>query len=181
MANFKLDNRFVENALYATGSEIGVVVETIAEKIGVSSVTSLGDIKPNVEKLELRLRHLAIRTHQTQSWNIHYPAIPDLDGYGRIISIPFGSDRPVLILISKSTEGRNDPSVLDHMKAIVSEISADFDETVSPLQLYIDPGSAPKEEIAELLSEVSKLYRMVGGSGITFSVSEVRCHEEVML
>lgn len=43
--------------------------------------------------------------------------------------------------------------------------------------LLIDPGSASAEEIAEYLSELSKLYRMMGGSGIRFTQAESRCAE----
>jgi|GEM_PF-5834016 len=42
-----------------------------------------------------------------------------------------------------------------------------------PLQLLIDPGTAPPEEIAALLKKISKLYKMVGGSGITFTRAEL--------
>ncbi len=39
-----------------------------------------------------------------------------------------------------------------------------------PLTIYVKPGTAPPEEIGELLAEISSLYRMLGGSGITFSL-----------
>jgi len=42
------------------------------------------------------------------------------------------------------------------------------------LVLLLDPGSATAEEIAELLYEFSTLYRMLGGSGITFSTTDAR-------
>ncbi len=47
-------------------------------------------------------------------------------------------------------------------------------DDVSPLQLLIDPGSATSEEIGELLFELSTLYRMIGGSGISFTMTDVR-------
>jgi hypothetical protein len=37
------------------------------------------------------------------------------------------------------------------------------------LTLYVDPGTASPETIGKLLSEISLLYRMIGGSGITFT------------
>jgi hypothetical protein len=48
------------------------------------------------------------------------------------------------------------------------------------LTIYIDPGSAPPEAVGELLSEISRLYRMIGGSGITFTNSGVAYPEGVL-
>jgi hypothetical protein len=42
------------------------------------------------------------------------------------------------------------------------------------LSMLIDPGTAPAEEIARLLTELSTLYKMLGGSGITFQVTDCR-------
>ncbi|MCA9395358.1 MAG: hypothetical protein KC900_14245 [Candidatus Omnitrophica bacterium] len=36
------------------------------------------------------------------------------------------------------------------------------------LVIQIEPGSAPAEEIASLLIDVSRLYRLCGGSGLGF-------------
>lgn len=43
-----------------------------------------------------------------------------------------------------------------------------------PLVLLLDPGTATAEEIGQLLLEFSTLYRMLGGSGITFTKSDAR-------
>ena len=40
-----------------------------------------------------------------------------------------------------------------------------------PLVLLLDPGTATAEEIGQLLFEFSTLYRMLGGSGITFTTT----------
>ncbi|MGF1453555.1 MAG: response regulator [Opitutales bacterium] len=37
-----------------------------------------------------------------------------------------------------------------------------------PLDFLVEPGSAPPEVIAELLSDLSQLYRLAGGSGLVF-------------
>jgi hypothetical protein len=62
-------------------------------------------------------------------------------------------------------------------------VQKDIDPTsggrFKPLTFLVDPGEASPEEIGELLAEVSKLYRMVGGSGITFSMTDVRRPEGV--
>lgn len=42
-----------------------------------------------------------------------------------------------------------------------------------PLGVYLDPGSASAEQIAELLTELSRLYRMLGGSGISFARTDI--------
>jgi cold shock protein len=44
-------------------------------------------------------------------------------------------------------------------------------ETITVL---VDPGCATADEISELLFELSTLYRMLGGSGISFVLSEMK-------
>lgn len=46
------------------------------------------------------------------------------------------------------------------------------------LFLVVDRGSAPPEVIAEILCDLSLLYRKVGGSGITFSFDEAHVSDE---
>jgi hypothetical protein len=48
------------------------------------------------------------------------------------------------------------------------------------LTIYVDPGSASAEAVGELLSELSHLYRMIGGSGITFTNLGVAYPEGVL-
>jgi len=43
-----------------------------------------------------------------------------------------------------------------------------------PLVLLLDPGSASPQEIAALFLELSTLYRMLGGSGITFKFIDAK-------
>ena len=47
-----------------------------------------------------------------------------------------------------------------------------------PLKIVIDPGDAPPEFIADILSDISRLYRKAGGSGITFVFDEVLAAEQ---
>lgn len=42
------------------------------------------------------------------------------------------------------------------------------------LRLLIQPGTAAAEDIADLLYEISKLNRMLGGNGIEWKVTECR-------
>lgn len=51
---------------------------------------------------------------------------------------------------------------------------------VIPVTVLISPGAATKYEIGELLAEISILYRMMGGSGIQFTVTDVRVPEGVL-
>ena len=46
------------------------------------------------------------------------------------------------------------------------------------LLLSVDPGSAEPEEIAEILAEISRIYRKIGGSGISFRLDDVTVREE---
>ena len=41
-----------------------------------------------------------------------------------------------------------------------------------PLTFLIDPGTATAEELADIFQEISKLYRMIGGSGLDFKNAE---------
>jgi hypothetical protein len=41
------------------------------------------------------------------------------------------------------------------------------------VELLVDPGSAPPEVIADILSDLSMLYRKTGGSGITFTPDSI--------
>lgn len=43
-----------------------------------------------------------------------------------------------------------------------------------PLTLLIDPGNASAEELSLLFLEISTLYRMVGGSGVNFTIVDAK-------
>lgn len=43
-----------------------------------------------------------------------------------------------------------------------------------PLELIIEPGDATKKDLADVFFELSKLYKMAGGSGIDFRIIEAR-------
>ncbi|MEM7573075.1 MAG: hypothetical protein AAF433_09250 [Bacteroidota bacterium] len=51
--------------------------------------------------------------------------------------------------------------------------------SANSLNIAIQPGTAPTEVIAELLADISLLYRKAGGSGINFSFDGVEIHETV--
>jgi len=50
-------------------------------------------------------------------------------------------------------------------------------ETPKPVDFLLDPGTASPEEIAELYYEISTLYRMMGGTGVRFTVTDCRLPE----
>lgn len=66
-------------------------------------------------------------------------------------------------------------AVKDYVNAIVAAARGNqvIDQALSSLIIEVKPGTATKHEIAELLSEISVLYRMVSGSGITFKQENV--------
>lgn len=51
----------------------------------------------------------------------------------------------------------------------------------SQLCLYITPGTATPNQVGSLLHELSKLYMMLGGSGIQFKPDEVLMHKEELV
>lgn len=51
--------------------------------------------------------------------------------------------------------------------------------TLPELPLLVDPGTAPPEVIAELLADISLIYRRLGGSGIAFRFEQIFVKEEV--
>jgi hypothetical protein len=51
---------------------------------------------------------------------------------------------------------------------------AGVDNDLSRLVIYVEPGTASPEDIGSLMAEISKLYKMIGGSGISFRPEEVR-------
>lgn len=62
-----------------------------------------------------------------------------------------------------------------HDKRAPAERGRTAEEVDSPpLILLLDPGTATAEEIGQLLFEFSTLYRMLGGSGITFTTTDAR-------
>jgi ATP-dependent Clp protease ATP-binding subunit ClpA len=52
---------------------------------------------------------------------------------------------------------------------------------VGPLTLIIDHGSAPSEVIADILSDISLLYRKAGGAGINFVIDRALVPESDLL
>jgi ATP-dependent Clp protease ATP-binding subunit ClpC len=46
-----------------------------------------------------------------------------------------------------------------------------------PVHFLLDPGSATSEELGELYYEISKLYKLLGGAGVRFTVSDCRLPE----
>lgn len=80
-------------------------------------------------------------------------------------------------------EGISNDVIKNHM----SKVSTGLEQTIRDwfdsdplyfdgreLEFVVDPGSAPAEEIGQLFFELSKLYRMIDGSGITFKPDDVR-------
>lgn len=63
------------------------------------------------------------------------------------------------------------------LRRIEAQIGGDPSLKISglgKLDIFVDPGSATSEEISELLIEISSLYRMIGGSGVVFTLTDAR-------
>ncbi len=50
------------------------------------------------------------------------------------------------------------------------EVSGDF---LPQLNVFVDPGSAPRERIEQFLDRISALYKATGGSGINFKLNNI--------
>lgn len=59
-----------------------------------------------------------------------------------------------------------------------SSYPQDSEYDCGPLEFLLDPGNATAKEIAEVFCEMSKLYEMMGGRGIQFTVTD--CREPVV-
>jgi Cdc6-like AAA superfamily ATPase len=101
-------------------------------------------------------------------------AVSRLDGRPRLLLVA-GTRNP-------SEESSTSAGLLLNV-AVVLNVQEQFPARtgLSPeLTIYVDPGSAPAEAVGELLSELSQLYRMIGGSGITFTNSGIAYPEGVL-
>ena len=82
-----------------------------------------------------------------------------------------------------STKGAFDERNLIALEGIANRLADLLEPDESPpstLSVVLDPGAAPAEAIGELFAELSRLYRQLGGSGITFSTTDIRCPEPAL-
>lgn len=68
---------------------------------------------------------------------------------------------------------------LQMLKDLDERAHALFSERSTILNIKIEPGTAPPEAIADMLSEVSLLYRKVGGTGISFLPGNISITEKL--
>lgn len=54
-----------------------------------------------------------------------------------------------------------------------------YKRVATEMSLVVDPGSAPPEVIADILAQISLIYRKTGGSGITFRFEDLTILEGV--
>jgi ATP-dependent Clp protease ATP-binding subunit ClpA len=67
---------------------------------------------------------------------------------------------------------------LEKLAKEVEQISDSTSPSLPSLRLLIAPGTAPVEAIADILSDLSVLYRLKGGSGINFDLDSVFAIDE---
>lgn len=89
-------------------------------------------------------------------------------------------DDPLFATDDAQTMGDHSP---DHRETSLHDRSGILDIGTPPphLQLLIEPGSASASELARLFAELSILYRMCGGSGLTFDTFDAREVERVLV
>ena len=64
-------------------------------------------------------------------------------------------------------------NAIAHTNYTSAEVFGDELGQLHPLKLIIDQGTAPDEVVADILSDISILYRLQGGSGINFELEGV--------
>lgn len=70
-------------------------------------------------------------------------------------------------------ESSEEPTIL---KETLHKQEEDYD--IKPIEIFVDIGDAPEEEIVDILSDISSLYRMMGGNGISFTFKGIKELEE---
>jgi ATP-dependent Clp protease ATP-binding subunit ClpC len=67
--------------------------------------------------------------------------------------------------------------IIDAMRSRVLEAESPTTSSPQIVEFLLDPGSASGKEIGDLYFEISKLYKMMGGAGIRFTVTDCRLPE----
>ena len=62
---------------------------------------------------------------------------------------------------------------LEAFKKVKNIVSYTFDDSNPTLEVTIDPGSAPKEVLEEILARISLINEKVGGNGVVFTLEDV--------
>ena len=78
--------------------------------------------------------------------------------------------------LAKKPEGRygSGAALAEALRQGMEEIKEDDNPEIEPLFVFVDPGTTSPKEVGELLNEISTLYRLLGGSGITFIPTEIK-------
>jgi ATP-dependent Clp protease ATP-binding subunit ClpA len=144
---------------------------------------SSGDSVPGTGAYTPRLQKLIELARQTKE-DLHHPHI--------------GTEHLFLALIDPRLEGEFCATVremgITHYRAkesILHELNPayklpksmmgprhKYKRVISEMNLWVDPGSAPPEVIADILAHISLIYRKTGGSGITFRFEGTTVLEE---
>jgi hypothetical protein len=75
------------------------------------------------------------------------------------------------------TQGLRNTLLLLANIGLNKDLNTDF---VPSVEMLVDPGTASIQEISRLFGELSVLYRMCGGSGLNFNITDVRELEMVL-
>jgi len=79
----------------------------------------------------------------------------------------------ITFIVSRIGDSINDREVGSEIQSNIFEKLKGSILKESSLEITINPGTAPQEELVELLMMISRMYRKLGGKGITFSYDSV--------
>ena len=131
-------------------------VHTLAKELGVSSKAILA--KCAAEGIELNNHMAPISVGLAESIREWFALSPEVTSIEASSPVDIEKVRRPRRKKRKAKEAEEPPDEFD----------------AAPLVLLLDPGTASAQEIGQLLYEFSTLYRMLGGSGITFTTTDAR-------
>lgn len=190
----RLNHNFIgtEHILMAQAKMGEPFLKSVAENLGVTREQILGEIlkyigtgpdqkiagkipmTPRVKK-QLTLAGKEATAMGSKAVSCVYILLGQmLEGDGVAVRVlkNFGADLEAMRGLARAHLGIQQPPEVLHFPEGV------FSSAPEGLSLVVDRGSAPPEVIAEILCDLSLLYRKVGGSGITFSFDEVHMPDE---
>ena len=93
----------------------------------------------------------------------------------KLVRKNFAHDGGVNIADIAANLGMSFSGVAEKLGRVLMRLRSVEPQPAQPaLGVIVDPGDATPEEVAELFVELSMLYRMLGGSGISFSITDVK-------
>lgn len=117
----------------------------------------------NIHEKDFSTYDVLVETFKTQSI-IHFSIFQIFE---RLLRMKFLSKKSIDLIDDNILYGKYANDLREQMKYFLQLGKND------PLCLTIDPGTATSNQIGELLNEFSVLYRLIGGSGLTFQIDKI--------